>query len=429
MCLVWSEVGLLDFFSMVFELTDVPIGAVHSIYSLQEKDLPVVHRETVLNMPAMDMNATSATTLSSPVCALYPQPRLLPFVSDVHLSVILPTVVYIISSVFFHLLDTYHLFEKYKIHPSEDELKRNHVTRWDCLKQVTAYHVMQIAIGLALSVGEGPVLIGDEVCRLFEWAVTVRHARALIPMVLATVGIDFEGLAGAIKGVSEGFAHVLSPDVYSTGPGAFQEPGFTPLDMFLARAIFYVGIPALQYLTALAIVDTWIYFTHRLCHINKTLYRIVHARHHLLYVSFAYGAVYAHPLESFFLDILSFILANTLAQLSPRQSMIFGSFAVFKTISDHCGYVFPYDPFLLINGNGAMFHDLHHQTWGLKNNFSTYTTFWDRLCGTRFSGEERARKNYERVWAATKRRTVGGKGEGPVMDRADERKVVEGKDL
>lgn len=99
---------------------------------------------------------------------------------------------------------------------------------------------------------------------------------------------------------------------------------------------------------------------------------IVHAQHHRLYVSYAYGAVYAHWLETLFLDILSFVLAGEIAQLSARQSMIFGSLATIKTISDHCGYVFPWDPFRLVNDNGAVFHDLHHQSWGLK----VYPTYY-----------------------------------------------------
>ncbi len=93
---------------------------------------------------------------------------------------------------------------------------------------------------------------------------------------------------------------------------------------------------------------------------------LVHAQHHRIYVSYAYGAVYAHWLETLFLDILSFVLAGEIAQLSARQSMLFGSFATIKTICDHCGYVFPWDPFRLVNNNGAVFHDLHHQNWGLK---------------------------------------------------------------
>jgi len=93
---------------------------------------------------------------------------------------------------------------------------------------------------------------------------------------------------------------------------------------------------------------------------------MVHAQHHRLYVSYAFGAVYAHWLESFFLDIISFILAGHIAQLSARQSMLFGSWASIKTISDHCGYFFPWDRLSYLDKNGSKFHDLHHQSRGLK---------------------------------------------------------------
>ncbi|MCJ1279559.1 Cholesterol 25-hydroxylase-like protein [Puttea exsequens] len=372
------------------------------------------------------MNTSSATTSPIPSCTLYPQPHLLPFVSDTHLSIVLPTVVYIISSAFFHLLDTHHLFNSYRIHPSEDELKRNHVTRWDCLTTVLRYHLMQIAIGLALSWGDGPTMIGDEACRIHDWAVRVRQARALIPTALAALGIDAKGLAVAVKGTSQGLAQIIAGEAHLPGQDTLQDAGMTPIDTLLAKIIFHIAIPALQYLTALAVVDTWIYFTHRLCHINQTLYRIIHAQHHRLYISYAYGAVYGHPLESLFLDILSFLLAQLFSHLTPRQSMLFGSLAVIKTISDHCGYVFPYDPFRLVNGNGARFHDLHHQSWGLKSNFSTYTRFWDSVLGTEWRDEGGAERRYRRV-----REAVGRKegGEGPVSSRSMEGAVAEGKEL
>ena len=199
-------------------------------------------------------------------------------------------------------------------------------------------------------------------------------------MTLAVVGIDAKKIGVAMKGTSPGLAQVLAGDYLSNE----QNHGFTSFALSLAKLVVFIGVPMFQYLIALTVVDTWIYFTHRLCHVNKTLYRkfplpplhprpnysqpptgIVHAQHHRLYVSYAYGAVYAHWLETLFLDILSFVVAGEIAQLSGRQSMLFGSFATIKTISDHCGYVFPWDPFRLVNNNGAVFHDLHHQSWGL----------------------------------------------------------------
>lgn len=55
--------------------------------------------------------------------------------------------------------------------------------------------------------------------------------------------------------------------------------------------------------------------------------------------------------------------------------MVFGAVATWKTISDHCGYVFPWDPLRWVNGNGAGFHDLHHQSWGLKVCFLFFVPF------------------------------------------------------
>ncbi|KAK3172879.1 hypothetical protein OEA41_006204 [Lepraria neglecta] len=377
----------------------------------------------------MASNATAIfATPPTPSCKLVPQVPLLPFLSDNILATILPTIVYAIAAAFFHLLDTYNLFSYWRIHPSEDELKRNHVTRWQCLQTVIRYHVMQISIGLLLNYvgGNEPTMVGDESCRIQRAAGVISHARNLIPMTLAIVGIDAKKLGVAMKGTSAGLAQVLAGDYLSSE----QNHGFTSFELSLAKLVVFICVPMFQYLIALTVVDTWIYFTHRLCHVNKTLYRIVHAQHHRLYVSYAYGAVYAHWLETLFLDILSFVLAGEIAQLSARQSMLFGSFATIKTISDHCGYVFPWDPFRLANNNGAVFHDLHHQSWGLKYNFSTYTVFWDNLLGTTWADKEGADKRYQRVWELTAKRSQSTDKEIAVTtDRSTERAVAEGKDL
>ena len=363
-----------------------------------------------LHFPVSSFPMASNTTKGfpvtpAPICTLIPQPSLVPGISDNVLAIILPTVVYVITGGVFYFLDAHQLLSQYRIHPSEDELRRNHVTKWQCLRTVARYHIMQISIGLLLDYGNGPNMVGDESCRLHQLATKVKGARSVVPWGLAFVGIDAKRLASAVFGTSQGLAEVLAGGSMSlSGQELWQGPSdFASIEMFLANFIYYFAMPAIQYLVALTVVDTWIYFTHRLCHVNKTLYRnspppvamprslfshmillscrtgLVHAQHHRLYVSYAYGAVYAHWIETLFLDILSFVLANNIAQLTDRQSMIFGSMATIKTISDHCGYVFPWDPFRLVNNNGAVFHDLHHQSWGLKvrlsSSFSNYTLF------------------------------------------------------
>ena len=221
----------------------------------------------------MAPNTTStSTSITTPSCSLIPQAPLIHGISDNVLAIILPTIVYAVAGGFFHLLDVYKLFSRYRIHPSEDELKRNRVTRWQVLQVVVRYHVMQISIGLILNMGNGPPMVGDESCKVNRVASVISHTRGLIPMALAAIGVDAKGLANAIKGTSGGLAQVVAGD-YLTGNSEMRNSGFTDLELILAKFVVSVGVPAFQYLLALAVVDTWIYFTHRLCHANKTLYR------------------------------------------------------------------------------------------------------------------------------------------------------------
>ncbi|KAL9110300.1 MAG: hypothetical protein Q9187_008073, partial [Circinaria calcarea] len=346
------------------------------------------------------LNATYDFNASSnPSCTPIPQPALISGISDAVLATVLPTVVYVVACGFFYWLDRQQLFTQYRIHPTEEDLKRNHVSRLECFQGVARYHLMQISIGLLLSYGAGPEMVANKSCDVHRWAGRVRYARTLVPWILASVGIDAKGLAFATSGKSATLAQFLAGGPASfAGLNSSQPLGFTSAELFVANLVETFLVPAVQFFVALAVVDTWIYFTHRLCHVNKTLYRkffplvrfatgalpphgislgqdtllnlqsagIVHAQHHRLYVPYAYGAVYAHWIESLFLDILSFMMGNALAGFSVRQSMVFGSLATIKTISDHCGYVFPWDPFRSLNANGAKFHDLHHQSWGFK---------------------------------------------------------------
>ena len=39
-------------------------------------------------------------------------------------------------------------------------------------------------------------------------------------------------------------------------------------------------------------------------------------------------------------------------------------------VDDHCGWNFPWDPFQFLFSNNSVYHDVHHQTYGIKANFS-----------------------------------------------------------
>lgn len=110
---------------------------------------------------------------------------------------------------------------------------------------------------------------------------------------------------------------------------------------------------------------------------------------------YAYGALYNHPVEGFILDTLGAGVSSLVVGMTQRQCMWFFTISTVKTVLDHSGYEFPYDPLQLIFPNNAAYHDIHHQSWGIKTNFSQpFFTFWDRLGGTRFTGDTKAK--YER---------------------------------
>lgn len=172
----------------------------------------------------------------------------------------------------------------------------------------------------------------------------------------------------------------------------------------VAKAIYWVAIPFLQFTVAILIVDTWQYFLHRAMHMNKFLYTTLHSRHHRLYVPYAFGALYNHPIEGFMLDTLGTGLAYLVTGMTVRQGMWFFTCSTIKTVDDHCGYAFPWDPLQQVTSNNASYHDVHHQSWGIKTNFSQpFFTFWDRLLDTAWTGGDvSARYQRDRIAAQKK---------------------------
>jgi sphinganine C4-monooxygenase len=91
--------------------------------------------------------------------------------------------------------------------------------------------------------------------------------------------------------------------------------------------------------------------------------------------------------------------------MTPRQAIIFFTFSTIKTVDDHCGYALPWDPLQHITGNNAAYHDIHHQSWGIKTNFSQpFFTIWDGWMGTMWKGGDvklrydKAKKSAEEWW-------------------------------
>ncbi|XP_070042380.1 sphinganine C4-monooxygenase 1 [Nicotiana tomentosiformis] len=145
-------------------------------------------------------------------------------------------------------------------------------------------------------------------------------------------------------------------------------------------SIFVLGR---QFFVAMVMLDTWQYFMHRYMHQNKFLYKHIHAQHHRLIVPYAFGALYNHPLEGLILDTIGGALAFLVSGMSPRTSIFFFSFATIKTVDDHCGLWLPVNLFHIFFKNNSAYHDIHHQLYGTKFNYSQpFFVTWDRILGT-----------------------------------------------
>ncbi|EDK42542.1 protein SUR2 [Lodderomyces elongisporus NRRL YB-4239] len=262
------------------------------------------------------------------------KPDIIPGLPDGVLALIAPIVAYWTYSSFFHFIDVYELAEKYRIHPSEEELKRNKVTVHEVVRDVILQHVIQTVVGLTVFYFDATQLTGFELYTM--WQLKHNHLPSWVPNLVLYYG-------------------------------------------------YMYGWSFLRLCVAFLVIDTWQYWLHRFMHVNKTLYRRFHSRHHRLYVPFAFGALYNDPLEGFLLDTLGSGIASIVAGLSHREQIVLYTFATLKTVDDHCGYRLPYDIFQIIFPNNSVYHDIHHQIWGIKNNFSQpFFTFWDVFNRTQY---------------------------------------------
>ncbi|KAI7872110.1 fatty acid hydroxylase superfamily-domain-containing protein [Spinellus fusiger] len=275
--------------------------------------------------------------------------------SDELLAVWVPIAFYWVYSTGFHFLQKAEIpfIEQYRIHTSSDMEKRNRVTVGRVVFMVAFQQVIQIILAVVLlQPGDPEMLI-------------VKQEKTLGMLTSGTLRVL--GL----------FTHSQS---------------LFPIARQLASFIYWGVVPVFQFFVAMFILDTHQYFLHRLFHTNKFLYRHIHSHHHRLYVPFAFGAMYNHPIEGFMLDSVGAAFASKVARMSPHLCMLFYAFSTLKTamtVDDHCGYAFPWDPLQRFFGNNVEYHDIHHQPYGIKKNFSQpFFTIWDYILGTELSVQE-----------------------------------------
>jgi sphinganine C4-monooxygenase len=345
------------------------------------------------------------TTFSSdvprlPSYILSLRPPLIAGISDVWLQLLAPVVAYWVVSLFFHILDIYDVFPQYRLHTPAEITKRNRVTRYEVFRDVILQQLLQTIFGVAMAWFDPPEMAGKEDYDIAVWAWRLRRLQHYVPNALLLFGIKQQ--TSLLWAAKLRFSFPTATSILAGG----MYPGATYADWELntAKLIYWVLVPAAQFIVAIVWVDTWQYFLHRAMHMNRFLYNWLHIRHHRLYVPYAYGALYNHPLEGFLLDILGTGIAYMATGMTVRQGMWFFTCSTIKTVDDHCGYAFPWDPLQHITSNNAAYHDIHHQTWGIKTNFSQpFFTFWDRSLGTTWmGGDVSARYERDRIAAQKK---------------------------
>ena len=122
---------------------------------------------------------------------------------------------------------------------------------------------------------------------------------------------------------------------------------------------------------------------HIYLHHNKFLYKHIHSQHHRLVVPYSYGAMYNHPVEGLLIDTVGSALSFLVSGMMPRASIFFLSFTRIKTVDDHCDLWLAGNLFHMFFKNNSAYHDVHHQLYGGKYNFSQpFFVFRDRILGT-----------------------------------------------
>lgn len=227
------------------------------------------------------MAAANVSSLLPPLpeYSLRPLPPLVPWMEDKYTMVVLPVIAYWLLSGIFHVIDVYDLFPKYRLHTPAEVLKRNHVSRWEVFRDVILQQAIQTAFGFFLALIDEDAMTGKEEYDVAWWAQRIRLAQRAIPTLVGAIGVDAVGLAGKLSAARPMLAGAIAGGQYpwlvqaiTTGNHQAMVPAFASWELTLARFIYTIGIPALQFGLAVVFLDTWQYFLHRIFHQNKWLY-------------------------------------------------------------------------------------------------------------------------------------------------------------
>lgn len=214
-----------------------------------------------------------------PAYTLQPVPPLLSWISDFHLSLLLPVAAYWLMSLLFWCISVYDLFSQYRLHTPTELKQRNRVSATEVLRTILAQQAIQTALGLLIGYLTSPGdFHGREQYDIAVWAGRLHQARQAVPWILTVIGIDTEALGEKVQaGVSakSGTVNVLAvvPRLVKLSAELDAVSGYANWEMWAAKAMYWVGEPAARFGFAIFFSDSWQYFWHRAMHSNQWMYR------------------------------------------------------------------------------------------------------------------------------------------------------------
>ena len=209
----------------------------------------------------MAMNTTHLDSLRPviSITELNPRPPLLPFISDAHLLLLLPTGAYWSYGLLFHWIDQKGYLAQYKLHTPAEILKRNKVPMSKVIFSTLFYQAVTTLLGFWMLRGSEPEPQGYGGRDIALWALWLSQLR------------KFSSLSGwAVWG------DATMNSQFSVYSGSETDAGdiiaISMLDLIAAKSIYYLLAPLAHLSLAVFIADTWQYFTHRIVHMNQYLY-------------------------------------------------------------------------------------------------------------------------------------------------------------
>ncbi|KAI9856064.1 MAG: hypothetical protein M1813_009284 [Trichoglossum hirsutum] len=208
---------------------------------------------------------TLAEASSTPTYILRPVPSLVNGISDIHLSLIIAVVVYWATALIFQIIESAGFFQNYRMHTSAEELARNRVSRWECIRQVVLNQVIQTCLGIGLGMLGNGDFTGREDYDVAVWAKRLRVLRRILSGI---TGIDTSSLTKKV-------ACYWLNDPGKGCPQARIDDLFASWDITSGEAVYWYIVPALQFAVAIFAADTWQYFGHRFEHLNRWVYSML----------------------------------------------------------------------------------------------------------------------------------------------------------